>query len=65
MNKKTIGLIAIIVGGLFALISLTADFIGLGSYPGINSAQLLGIAIGLGTVLVGIWLRRVKSSTGK
>lgn len=39
MSKKSIGLIAIIVGGLFAIIALIADYIGLGTYPGINSAQ--------------------------
>ena len=60
MSKKTISLIAIIVGILLALISLTADFIGIGSYPGINYAQLAGIAVGLVIILVGLRLRRSK-----
>ncbi len=62
MDKKTIGLIAIIFGGLFAIVSLTANFIGLGTHPGINSAQLIAATIGLWTFLVGVWLRRAKSS---
>ena len=60
MSKKTISLIAIIVGVIVALISLIADFIGIGSYPGINAAQLGGIAVGLLIILVGLRLRRTK-----
>jgi hypothetical protein len=60
MSKKTISLIAIIGGVLLSLISLTADFIGIGSYPGINYAQLAGIAVGLVIILVGLRLRRSK-----
>jgi uncharacterized membrane protein len=60
MSKKTISLIAIIVGMILALISLLADFIGIGSTPGINYAQLAGIALGLVIILVGLRLRREK-----
>lgn len=60
MSKKTISLVAIIVGVIVALISLIADYIGIGSYPGINYAQLAGIAVGLVIVLIGLWLRRTK-----
>ena len=60
MSKKTISLVAIIVGALLALISLIADYIGIGSYPGINYAQLGGIAVGLLIVLIGLRLRREK-----
>jgi len=58
MSKKTISLVAIIVGIILALISVIADFIGIGSYPGINYAQLAGIAVGLVIILVGLRLRR-------
>lgn len=60
MSKKTISLVAIIVGAILALISLIADYIGVGSYPGINYAQLGGIAAGLLIVLIGLRLRREK-----
>jgi hypothetical protein len=59
MNKKTISLVAIVVGATLALVSLTADFIGIGTYPGINSAQLIGAAIGLLVILIGLRLRRI------
>lgn len=60
MPKKTISLIAIILGVILALISLTADYIGIGSYPGINYAQLGGIVAGILIILFGFWLRRTK-----
>lgn len=65
MNKKTIGLIIIIVGGIIAVVSLTADYIGLGTYPGINYAQLTTATLGLLIILVGIWLRSAKRSIEK
>jgi len=58
MSKKTISLVIIIVGLIFTIISMIADFIGIGSYPGINTAQLGGIAIGLVIVLIGLLLMR-------
>jgi hypothetical protein len=56
MTNKTVGLISLIGGGLLLLISLLADLIGLGSYPGLNWAQLTGAAVGLVVLLIGIWL---------
>jgi len=53
-------MIAIVVGAIFTLVSLLADFIGIGSYPGINYAQLGGIAVGLIIVLVGLYLLRAE-----
>jgi len=43
-------------------VSLIADFIGIGTYPGINGAQLLGTGVGLVVSLVGIalFLRKPK-----
>jgi len=59
MYKKILILVAIIGGALLTLVSLTADFIGIGSYPGINSAQLIGAAIGLLVILIGLRFRRI------
>jgi cytochrome c biogenesis protein CcdA len=61
MSKKTISLIAIILGVIVSLGSLTADLIGIGSYPGLNWAQLTGIAIGLILILLGVRLRRFEA----
>ncbi|MGI6739880.1 MAG: hypothetical protein ACOX7C_00100 [Brevefilum sp.] len=60
MSKKTISLILIIGGGLFALLSLIADFIGIGSYPGINWAQITGMALGLAVLIFGLWFRTAR-----
>jgi cytochrome c biogenesis protein CcdA len=65
MSKKTISLVAInlvaiILGVVVTLVSLTADLIGIGSYPGINWAQLTGTAIGLILILLGLRLRRLE-----
>jgi hypothetical protein len=56
MTNRTIRLILIFVGALILIVSLTADLIGLGSYPGLNWAQLTGAAVGLVVLLIGIWL---------
>jgi len=55
MSSKTINLVLIIFGVLLLILSLLADLIGIGSYPGINWAQILGAAAGLVIILLGIW----------
>jgi len=47
MSNKIIGWFGIIAGVLLILISLVADQIGIGTYPGINTAQLVGAGGGL------------------
>ena len=47
---------------LFVL-SLIADPIGIGSYPGINSAQLIGAAVGFAVLVIGYWLRRANGKS--
>jgi len=56
MAKKVIGYILIIIGALVAVIFLAADSLGIGSYPGINWVQMLGGAIGIIILLVGVWM---------
>ena len=60
MSKKVISLIFIILGGILLILSLIADLIGIGSYPGINWAQILGAAAGLAALLFGILYGRSK-----
>lgn len=56
MSKKVLRIIIIVLSSLLIIISLTADFIGIGSYPGINYAQIIGAGVGLVTLIIGIWL---------
>lgn len=60
MSSKTISVI-MIIGGLFLfLASLSADWIGIGSYPGFNYAQYGGMAIGLVFLAYGLQKIRAK-----
>jgi len=56
MAKKAIGYILSIIGALVAVIFLAADSLGIGRYPGINWAQMLGGAIGIIILLLGVWM---------
>lgn len=60
MSKKTISLLMTTGGVVLIVLSLGADLIGIGSYPGINWAQLMGIAIGLAAFIYGYFFKRVK-----
>jgi hypothetical protein len=60
MSKRTIGLMLIALGVVGMVVSLAADQLGIGSYPGINGAQLLGAGVSLAVALVGVWLARSK-----
>ena len=56
MNKKLIGYIIVIIGAGMQIISLAADFLGLGNDPlNIGWKQLLGAGVGLLVIFVGIW----------
>ena len=60
MSRKTMNLILILAGALLTIISLLADVIGIGSYPGINWAQIIGAGAGLVVVVLGILRSRLK-----
>jgi len=60
MSRKTMNLILILAGALLTIISLLADVIGIGSYPGINWAQITGAGAGLVVVVLGILRSRLK-----
>jgi len=61
MSSKTINLILVFLGGLLIIVSLLADAIGIGSYPGINWAQIVGAVVGLVILIIGILRPRLKS----
>ena len=56
MSIRTIGFLIMVGGAILLVISLVADLIGLGSYPGLNWAQLTGAAVGLVVLIGGVWL---------
>ncbi|HOV05924.1 MAG TPA: hypothetical protein PLV27_01535 [Anaerolineaceae bacterium] len=62
MSKNIIRWILIIGGLLIFLLSLAADVVGIGTYPGINYAQLGAMAVGLIFVIYGILMNRKKKS---
>ena len=63
MSKKTISIILIVASILLIIISLTADLIGIGSYPGINYAQIAGAGVGLVVLIFGVWLLNKANKT--
>ena len=62
MSKKTSALLYIVVGILLIIVSLAADFIGLGDDPSvIGWKQLVGMAVGVVIAILGILRIRAKS----
>jgi hypothetical protein len=56
MSRKSTCLVFIILGIIITVLSLGADQFGIGSYPGINWVQIVGIAAGSTSFLGGLWL---------
>ena len=58
MSKKMMRTFLLAGGIVLVILSLGADFIGIGSRPGIHWKQLLGAALGLAAIIAGFWLGR-------
>jgi hypothetical protein len=59
MKKKGLSLILIVVGIIILLVSLLADVIGIGAYPGFGSKQIAGTIVGAVVAIIGfIWYRK-------
>lgn len=52
-NKKTIGIVLLVVGIILLVLSLTADMIGIGGAPGFGYRQLMGSVAGVVIAVVG------------
>lgn len=52
-NKKTVGIVLLVVGIILLIVSLTADYIGIGGTPGIGYKQILGAIAGAVVAVVG------------
>ena len=55
MSRNKISIVLMACGVVLLVLSLAADLIGIGTNPGINSAQLAGIAFGLAVIVYGYW----------
>ena len=60
MQKKTLGIVLLIVGIIVAAIFATADITGLGSDPVFGYVQIAGTVVGVIAFVVGIVLTRRK-----
>ncbi len=56
MTKKSIGMLAAIIGVLLLLASVTLDHIGLGQNPGFGLLQIAGSVLGLVVAVLGTFL---------
>lgn len=61
MSKKSISQFLMVGGVLLMLVSLGADLIGIGSYPGIFWAQWAGAGVGLAAAVAGFFVGRAKA----
>ena len=62
MSRQTLALIATILGALVLVLSALADWIGLGTYPGLGWRQRIGLVIGVVGLYLGVrWRRKAKS----
>jgi len=52
MEKKKLGSVLTWIGIVILLISVFADFLGIGGYPGLGTKQIIGTIAGI--VLIGI-----------
>jgi hypothetical protein len=60
MNTKVLGMIAVLVGVVLLLVSVLADYIGLGGAPGFGTRQIIGALAGAIVALAGFVVMRKK-----
>lgn len=65
MSKKTISLVLLIIGAVLLVLSLFADLIGIGSYPGMHSSQIAGIIMSAILLALGLFFRFTKAALKK
>jgi hypothetical protein len=55
-GKKTAGIVLLVVGIVILILSLLADPIGIGGWPGFGRYQMVGIIVGAIVTVVGLVL---------
>ena len=63
MDKKTIGLIGLILGIVFVIVAVFGDSLGLGQAPGFGWKQIVVLVAGVVCVGGGLFLRRESSES--
>ncbi len=63
MEKKKLGFVLVAVGIIIFLVSLFADPLGIGGYPGLGVKQIGGMILGLVIIIVG-YMRQRKTKVG-
>lgn len=58
MSGRTLGIVALALGLLLFLVSLLADVLGMGPYPGFGWKQTVGAIVGGGLAAFGIFRLR-------
>ena len=55
-DKKTTGIILLVIGIIASIVSITADYIGLGQFPGFGWKQIVGTIVGVVVIGIGLTL---------
>lgn len=53
MNKKTMGIVLLAGGVILLIVSLAADFLGIGGAPGFGYKQIVGAVVGVIAAVAG------------
>lgn len=61
MSRKMISQVVMVAGLVLVVLSLAADVLGIGSYPGIHGAQIAGAVVGLLAAILGFWFSRSRA----
>ena len=58
--QKKIGIVFLLIGIIIFILALSADFVGLGVYPGYGYKQISGFIVGAIAIIAGVYLKRKK-----
>jgi len=61
-GKKITGMVLFVAGAVIVIVSVAADYIGMGGFPGFGYKQITGTILGIVMIVVGLALlpKRVK-----
>ena len=55
-SKKTRGIVLLAVGTVVVIVSVAADYIGIGGWSGFGYKQIVGSVLGIGMIVLGLAL---------
>ena len=61
--SKWVSILVIVIGVLILVVSVGADYFGIGNSSGFGLKQILGAAIGIIAIIVGAWFAARKPAT--